>query len=680
MDSVDRYFSLLNDVKSCKDKFDGVDAHNNFIDSLIALDNFIREERVNYFGVVLRNNDGETRRLPELYLEEAIRSLNERIEVFSKKPIQKLPFVLVSTDIQEYSKHRDGDLMQERCEVPRYEMLVKALAGRIGLRTSDVSVFEETVKSEMMRTAPYRLIYVHPFSKYVLVANEKREATFVGSGIFEPRKKLEIVRQGGKKIVHRDDEVWIEGVISALTHDVDLEMSRHANVCESTRDHNYYSRQQVLCDLEAFAVSMDYETPLDLALVSRKKRTMIVCGSGKPISFDTYLRHACIAFGIESNTTEAKRHMKPVLDLLQEIAGLQLLNVAYFSNPSWVREDLISFGIACGRNSIQQIEGARTIARKHIVCCNGQKCSGFQYMRLAAKAMGIDRNCPWEARTFEHLAHIAGCLPFDESYLQNTSFVRSDLIQLLQEGENDLSKLKFNRVSDKRVRCANGEDISFAQYLGRIAEIKGMNARSRAKVLGHVLEEILDVGIKKFPIMDNDYFSSEDNIEKDLLAFMQDQHCTDIRRINRVVMNASRVRCQNGEDTTGATYLYRACNALEGPTERKDIRYGEIFEKLVALCPQDSELMFGDNAYFANADNVQNDLSAFMKAQECSKITEMHRAKMMASSIQCKSGEVLVGMTYLYRAAQVYFGKTKRKDLKAGKTLDRLIEVANFNQ
>ncbi len=160
------------------------------------------------------------------------------------------------------------------------------------------------------------------------------------------------------------------------------------------RDKEYYSNpKHVRSDMEALAEQLgEGKTPLDLS-TSNIEKFEITCSNGeKKVRGQTYLLNAGVALGMAKDTREASSQWADILKTLLKIAGYEVRDKEYYSNPEHVKADLEAFAEQLGEGKTPLDLNTSNISNLAIICSNGERVKGGIYLSNAGVALGMAKD------------------------------------------------------------------------------------------------------------------------------------------------------------------------------------------------------------------------------------------------------------------------------------------------
>lgn len=301
-----------------------------------------------------------------------------------------------------------------------------------------------------------------------------------------------------------------------------------------------------------------------------------------------------------------------------------------------------------------------------------------------------------------------GTKKMDEIYFRNAENVRKDLQSFVDDLINkkhkivkkveDLSTFSLGKAT---AVCSNGEEKKGETYLTtagvqlKIAK-DTVEARSKQAEILEALKKIIGIEVVKFPPMNAEYFSNNENVKYDLEAFAgelqkkpeNEGKISTIADLNTLNFFNLSVTCKNGESVSGHAYMQRAGIGL-GMTvsaRESDGRLGEILVTLKRKAGLEvTTLPKMDKKYFSNKENVQHDLEAFVAALKASGkkgvngLRDLTTFNIKNIEIMASNGELVKGVKYLYRAStELGFNNTEglRGTPRAGVALSKLLQTA----
>jgi hypothetical protein len=574
------YFNANSEAIAVRDAYDGTrKADNHLVETLLIFDQFRQRAIVAFrenIACCLTQKDGDWLAgidtpsqppLAEQYLQQALDAYEDllrsatSVEQLAQQqgiPFQPLHFQLVDTKDQPGPIIGSGEGRWEIQFVQRLQTLILALRS-IRIFKDDLVFHQEQLRPDQMREAPYVLVRIPRSNKAILVSSQVGEATFVISGVYVPGlKKEEIVENGGRRIVHRTDEQWTGEILQALRDGLHPPLAISSSMWEP----EYFTQQNMLLDLESYARSAGLSSSVELTTGSSLGAIAVICANGERVKFQTYLRRACITLNLTSHSNALK--------YLKHIAGCLVpvhceMDARYFSNPTYVREDLISYAIEMGLNSLADLSTNNVSVR--VRCINGEVLTLQTYLCLAGQMLGFGKTREQagsrKAAILTRLKETAGYkaeriyCDMNQHYFSNPTHVREDLLSCaIRAGAKSIEELTtISTYMGNDVRCMNGETIQMYAYLNRagIALEFGANAKETNSHRASILRKLkLIAGCTsqmEYIKMDELYFKNREYITEDLTAFAKAAGLQTIENL-RVMRKAVSAQCCNTENVS----------------------------------------------------------------------------------------------------------------------------------
>lgn len=216
----------------------------------------------------------------------------------------------------------------------------------------------------------------------------------------------------------------------------------------------------------------------------------------------------------------------------------------------------------------------------------------------AGVAVGFARTVDeWHIGTPEELRRIAyGQRPMDRSYYRDSEAVRHDLEAYARAASRTPEALSVepSRGFNPYMVCASRERVCWSTYLARAAVSYGLCETARGGARHHYgalcgLKRVAGVAVIEeptYPLMDRAYFGTPSYLRSDLehFASVLGRSVADLTTHS---LKGFRIRCANGEEISGYTYLQRASRVLMG-TEGQTLqhRIAPVLEQLKELYDQ----------------------------------------------------------------------------------------------
>lgn len=172
-----------------------------------------------------------------------------------------------------------------------------------------------------------------------------------------------------------------------------------------------------------------------------------------------------------------------LLEIREELFGDEILkmDLEYFTDKGNIRFDLESYATALGLDSVFEL---RTHGRHNpevVRCANGEMVQFNSYLAQGGMSLGLAKD--WKEafslkrEILDHLLRKAGYELRDLEYYSNAENVRKDLLQYCKAGGFD-SAAKISTVFSGKIRCSNGELVSFGRYLAKAGVSLGLSTNS----------------------------------------------------------------------------------------------------------------------------------------------------------------------------------------------------------
>ncbi len=435
-------------------------------------------------------------------------------------------------------------------------------------------------------------------------------------------------------------------------------------------DAMYFTAENVHKDLEAFAEQENVKIG-ELNIGNMQKNTAI-CANGEKVAARSYLNRAGVALGLNQSTREGDFTHRQILDHLKSMMGgvveekktYSKMDAAYFTVEN-VRKDLKAFAVVVGVDAADLNLGRKMLDHKFL-CANGEMVAGRVYMARAAnvlcEAAGNEESADVsESKSlkpvFGILKRMMGVEVLDEmdSAYFTAEHVRKDLESFAEAAKLPLNALTVGGLSNYKVRCVNGEELSGEAYIRRagVGLKLAKNTKEALPILKQILADLKKlIGVEVFDEMNTEYFT-KDNVQRDLNAFAEEAKCSVAEFKGRKVFD-TRVKCVSKEEVLGLTYVCRAAVALGFEKTFEDAARN-IKQNLIRL-KRFSGLEIKEydqiDADYYTKENVGNDLKSFAKAAKV-EVKNLTAGGILKIEIECASGEVIKGAKYLYKAARI---------------------------
>ena len=318
--------------------------------------------------------------------------------------------------------HGNGEYISPSL-IPREKYLLEVLSN-LGLDGSLLQKYSGKNSPNMMRGESYNLWVINKLKKMVLVCDEEGNRTFVINGIFSHydyirKTKPELKNmQNVKHFIWRGVNLWKQELAELLNRFDEVEPVQNENPASNNevkkeykerQTREYYSPENVLHDIEAFAEAAGLKHPTQLSTrnIQSKGRPGITCNNGEPeVRGITYLYHAARALDYAKGYKEAKSMKATTLKKLKEIAGFEVKKEyterqtrEYYTKEN-VLHDLEAFTKTAGFNHPMQLSTSNILSVP-ITCSNGEpEVKGQTYLINAVRAFGYAKN-PREASSMK---------------------------------------------------------------------------------------------------------------------------------------------------------------------------------------------------------------------------------------------------------------------------------------
>ncbi|MFA7685271.1 MAG: hypothetical protein WCX95_00540 [Candidatus Gracilibacteria bacterium] len=501
----------------------------------------------------------------------------------------------------------------------RVSQFISAVQGE-GLYLEDIQMFKGVVGERMRRKRSYVVFEIPKLNKQVLVNDQVGEGTFVVNGIVDRRvlfvnNKDELKAKLGNRvrmIPYRNREQWERDVMDFLFRDeakmivgggdevggVDMEQYLPMNA-------KYFTDENIRHDLQAYADDLGLEG-IESLNTENLFSVKIKCVNGEEVSGRTYLSRAGIVFGLASSSRDVQRgKYLEILNLLKKKSGIEVkkylpMNAEYFTDEN-IRHDLQAYADDLELEGIESLS-THNIAAGEIICANGEKVVGSTYLSRAGFALGfgvnrreahgkpalildfLKKKCGIEVKKYPLM---------DVKYFTGEN-IRHDLQacvdELELEGIASLTTRSMGLINRERmIRCANGEDVIGPTYLNRAGLAFGLSTNARDAQHGkyaailELLKKKCGIEVKKYPPMDVKYFTGG-NIRHDLQAYVDELKLEGIKNLTtNKNMQLVKIRCANGEEVAGQTYLNRAGIAFGMAKTTREVQRGKRLDVLNEL-------------------------------------------------------------------------------------------------
>lgn len=307
----------------------------------------------------------------------------------------------------------------------------------------------------MFRKKSYTAIRVPSISQIILVCDEQGNKTYIvhtaqdfGKYMLMPKSELdELVRQGiVSSLTWRKPDEW-KGRIAEILQKKPCK----PETTQSLQESNYYTRENVLYDLRAFAIKAGIDCIADMKM-DNIKSTEITCRNGKTLKGQAYCANAALALGFSETYREASSFDRVVLVKLFMIAGIKAIGNSDYYDLNNVRHDLYAFAHQLGPGKTPLDLDTSNMKGLKITCSSGQTISHDGYLLRAARALGIEES--EQKKTLVELLRIAGFELIGHPDYYHPTNIRRDLQAFAKElgpdkTIDDLTLSKDNNVQQR---------------------------------------------------------------------------------------------------------------------------------------------------------------------------------------------------------------------------------------
>ncbi|MFC1615831.1 hypothetical protein ACFL21_01710 [Patescibacteria group bacterium] len=480
------------------------------------------------------------------------------------------------------------------------------------------------------------------------------------------------------------------------------------------RDEEYYTdSKKVKKDLDELAKQCGLINPVGLTSSGRFISKRMKCVNGETVTFEIYVRHATVAFGISENFRDAASFRSRVIKELVIIAGYEFRDEAYYLNPKTIKSDLDGLVKRC------ELANPFCLNTSHVSefinCSNGEIIKFGNYLDNAGIALGLAQGSV-EANSIrtdiiKELLKIAGYEFRDFDYYSNSEKVKIDLIRFAEENGLD-SPFQINasqKLVGAEINCINGEKITFRQYLRHAA--LALEVVKETKNAGSVLLKMIKMLLKisGLKIRDEEYYRNSRIVRKDLEEFAKQFGLESYSELNVSTQYTRQyMKCTNGEKLKFRTYLSNAGVALgmaSGSVKAGNMQ-GAILKELLIIAgdeeiesidcmhsngdqddlEEDSsqvhcEFIPRDERYYKNPKIVLRDLESYAREAgvDCPLSLSTDK-KFRIIAINCFNGERIKFNRYILNAGIVLglAKNTKEASSNSSAILNELVKIAGY--
>ncbi len=452
--------------------------------------------------------------LPEEETETKPEPAKEPERETAPKPAKVLlDDVLVPPDAVDV-KMGDGSEKREVSVFPREALVMESLE-QIGVNIATCTIITGEISKNMMRKHSYNAVVVPELDRTILVCDEAENKTFV---IFTAQnaEKYSLMR---KSQLDRDGNViglnwcdpndWQNQLKSLLLSKRDFIEDQPLNEGKLSREQwrEYYNNPaNVRTDLENYTKALGPDkTPMDLTVATDNMQALeITLTNGQKVKGYTYIRRAAVAYGIAESQAKDKsvKWASATLTRLLKIAGYPVRDKDYYSNQAIVRHDIDEFAKQLAPGLTPMDISSSNFGPIQIKCFSGETVKGMGWLQRAAVALDMNTGVREKSGNpiyiskdvIIKLLEIAGYVPRDKKYYQNSAYVSQDLQRvidtLLADGVNR-QNLYAQFIENGSMRCSNGEEVRAMRYLSNAAVLLGIAKDSR-EAYGQVTRTTLD--------------------------------------------------------------------------------------------------------------------------------------------------------------------------------------------
>jgi hypothetical protein len=594
-----------------------------------------------------------------------------------------------------------------------------AIALMQALGAADLQLFTGKKDPDIVRKLSYNALVSKQLGKLILVCDEGGNRTFVLHTTDQPERFWKMTKTELKALS-------ISGEASELPWSNPAEWTQklqtfllsefRPNPSSCPMDAPYFTKtENIRKDLGAYASSQ--KCPIEeLTTLKMRNSKDIPCANGEKLKGHAYLLRFAVAMGMAKTQAEASSTPAIILDQLKCRIGIEIperkshpkMDSAYFADAGKVRKDLEAFATKC-ECAVEALIPSQ-ITEFEIVCSNGEEVKGHSYLRRAAVGLKLVKTQTQSdflpSKTVDQLKRAVGIeVPerktypeMDKAYFENPDHIRADLHAFASESECEVEALSTSKMSDHNAICSTGRKLNGFTYLrkaGISLEIAKDRAETCAKQTQTLKELKKRIGIqtiekRQFQKMDKAYFENPDHIRADLEGFAARYGCG-IGELTTRKVNESKAVCSNGEEVSGNTFLRRATLGMGlalayADSSRFNAKTLDQLKTRIGIsAPERKQYPPMDEAYFADAMKIRNDLEGFATKWKCGldALTVYKLMESKTSEVQCSNGESINGITYIMRAGvamKMAKNHTDRGDGKAAKILSSLIGIAKTAQ
>ncbi len=324
------------------------------------------------------------------------------------------------------------------------------------------------------------------------------------------------------------------------------------------------------------------------------------------------------------------------------------------------------------------------------------KISFFRYIKEYARFKGFphEKQC-LNSQVLELLLKDAGIKKRELDYYSDPEIVKKDLESFAAKLACVVDDLQYKNLADIEITSTNNEHIKGVSYFGdagRLFVQHGRESDDRKEILNDFKSflgfEVIDESL--FP---QNYFDDPVNIFADFLAYTQAIKLDSPADLTTKNMRLIRVKCRNGKDIQGGSYLGHAGVALGLGKRAEDANHRRVLDTLktrifipVLKFREDTPineksdcLVDRSASYYLDPDNCRHDLNEFAKlANRPAGALKFGNIENLV--ITCKDGKRARGQSYL-RTGAVTVGLAKNTQEAATYTvrfLEQLKKIAGL--
>ena len=229
----------------------------------------------------------------------------------------------------------------------------------------------------------------------------------------------------------------------------------------------------------------------------------------------------------------------------------------YYCNPQYVGKDLTQF-VARHKIDLDQI-GFSALEKLEIVPEGGKEETFGAYVKTAVRAykrMSGEESTPHKMtlKLFE-LGGIKLLPQIDESYLENVSFIRHDLLKFAEAAKQaDPSKLRLRQHGDVHATCICGKRslVTYIKNIGRFYQREIEDPSGLATILEGLKIKAGFEGIKSI----RDFYYEPRYIQAELVKYAAAAG-VDLSELSVAQHGNIRVKLENNEEVSFQTYIDR---------------------------------------------------------------------------------------------------------------------------